>query len=104
AGDAWRAVRPAAGPANVRSVVGVLAEGAAEPDGGPAECGDEVCGDAPAGEPGMGARGRRWGRPFFGWRGFCGECARGEGEGWPGRGPVGQLDRDLSAARTRTCR
>jgi len=47
-------LRSVAWPPNLRSVVGFLAEGTEESDGGPPECGDEVCCNPQAREPGMG--------------------------------------------------
>jgi len=41
-------------PPNLRSVVELLAKGAAGSDGGPTECSDEICRNPPAGEPGWG--------------------------------------------------
>ena len=48
---------------NLRSVVELLAQGAAWSDGGPTECGDEVCRNPPAGEPGMGPVRGHWTGP-----------------------------------------
>src|SRR4051794_39146588 len=61
--DVRRNLRSADWPTNLRSMVGVLAEGSEESDGGPPECGDEVCRNPQAGEPGMGSVRGRWTGP-----------------------------------------
>src|SRR5262247_4859306 len=91
-----RELRSAAWPPNLRSVVGFLAEGAQESDGGPPECGDEVCRNPQAREPGMGPVQSYWTEPR-GWR------SQHEGEGQRGPDPLGQLDADFGAARAWAC-
>src|SRR5215472_1141141 len=61
--DVRRELRSIAWPSNLRSVVGILAEGTEESDGGAPEYGDEVCRNPQAGEPGMGAIQGRWTGP-----------------------------------------
>src|SRR5215469_8189814 len=89
-------LRSVAWPPNLRSVVGFLAEGTEESDGGPPECGDEVCCNPQAGEPGMGPVRGRWARPR-------GERSRHQGEGRCRSDPLGKLDADFGAARAWAC-
>jgi hypothetical protein len=61
--DVRRDFRSAAWPPNLRSVVWFLAEGTEESDGGPPECGEEVCRNPQAGEPGIGPVRGHWTGP-----------------------------------------
>jgi hypothetical protein len=48
---AWRKLRSAAWPSYIRHVVGLLAKGAEQPNGGRPQCGNKICRYPPSGKP-----------------------------------------------------